>query len=176
MPSPEAWVALAFICFVGLPAYLGARRKIIGRLDRYQVRIKAEMDEAIRFREDAQVLLSELQTKALVAQSEAEAIIAGAKAEVERLASEARLHMEQIVALRTRIAEAKIAQAEVQALAEVRTAAADVAIAVAEKILRSPFFGDSRNSLPAQGVGHRRLRLNRRQPPTALDAANSPAR
>jgi F-type H+-transporting ATPase subunit b len=176
MPSPETWVALAFISFVGVAAYLGARRKVIDRLDRHQVRIKGELDEAIRLREDAQALLSELQAKALAAENEAEAIIAAAKAEAERFAGEARLHMEQIVALRTRIAEAKIAQAEVQALAEVRTAAADVAIAVAEKILRNSLFGASKNSLLAQGVWDRRLKLNRRQPPTALDAANTPAR
>lgn len=175
MPSPETWIALAFVCCVAALTYLGARRNI-DRLDRYQVRIKSELREAIRLREDAQALLGELQAKALATESEAEAIIAGAKAEAERFAGEARLHMEQIVALRTRIAEAKIAQAEVQALAEVRAAAADVAIAVAEKILRSPLFSDSRNSRLAQGVRDVGLKLDRRQPQTTLNAANSPAR
>jgi F-type H+-transporting ATPase subunit b len=166
MPFPEIWLALALICFVGVLGYLGARRKII------------ELHEAIRLRQDAQALLSELQVKALSAEGEAEAIIAGAKAEAERLAGEARLHREQIVALRTRVAEAKIAEAEVQALAEVRAAAADVAVAVAEKILRSPLFSHSTNSLLVQGMRDAGLKLNNRrlQTQTALDAENSAAR
>ena len=29
MPAPEAWVAIAFLCFLGLLAYLGVHRKVI---------------------------------------------------------------------------------------------------------------------------------------------------
>ena len=44
--------------------------------------------------------------------------------------------MEEFVARRTKMAETKIAQAEAQAVADVRAAAADAAVAAAEKILR----------------------------------------
>jgi len=171
MPPAEAWVALAFISFLGGLAYLGAHRKVIDRLDRHQGHIKGELREAIRLREDAQALLSEFQCKALAAESEAAAIISGAKAEAERIAAEAKLHMEQLVALRTRIAEAKIAQAEVQALAEVRAAVADATVAVAEKILRSPIVSASRDSLLSHGIRDVRLKLNGSRSNAALDAA-----
>lgn len=159
MPSPEAWIVLAFICFLSALAYLGAHRKVIDRLDRHQARIKSELREVIRLREEAQALLDELQAKALAAESEAEGIIAGAKADAARLAAEARLHMEQLVALRTRIAEAKIAQAEVQALAEVRTAAADAAVAIAGKILRSPAMSDAKRPLLSHSIEDVPLKL-----------------
>lgn len=170
MPAPEAWVALAFICFLGVLAYLGAHRKVIDKLERYQARIKGELHEALRLREDAKALLSEVQRKAVAAESEAEAIIAGAKAEAERLAAEAKLHMDQLVARRTRTAETKIARAEAQALADVRAAAADAAVAVAEKILKSPVFSDSRTSLLSHSIRDVRLKLNGGWSKIALDA------
>ena len=103
-----------------------------------QARIKSELDEARRLREEAQALLAEFERKGREAETEAEAIIASAKAEAERLAAEAKTRMEDFVARRTKMAEEKIVQAEAQALADVRSAAADAAVAAAEKILAPP--------------------------------------
>jgi F-type H+-transporting ATPase subunit b len=171
MPSPEAWVALAFVCFLGVLVYLGAHRKVVDRLDRHQARIKGELHEAVRLREDAQALLSEVQRNALAAEGEAEAVIASAKAEAEGLAAEAKLRMEDLVARRTRLAETKIAQAEAQALADVRGAAADAAVAVAERILKDVGSSDVRNALLSHGIRDVRSRLNGGQAKIALDAA-----
>ena len=46
--------------------------------------------------------------------------------------------MEEFVTRRTKMAETKIAQAEAQAVADVRAAAADAAVAAAEKMLPRP--------------------------------------
>jgi F-type H+-transporting ATPase subunit b len=148
----ENWVAVAFICFLGLLAYLGAHRKIIEAIDRRQARIKAELEQARRLREEAQALLGEFQRKAQDAEGEAEAIIAGAKAEAERMASEAKSRAEDFVARRTKMAETKIAQAEAQAVADVRSAAADAAVAAAEKILRGVAKGKVAEDLLARGI------------------------
>ncbi len=107
MPETETWVAIAFLCFLGLLAYLGAHRKLIDAIDQRQARIKAELDEATRLREEAQALLAEFERKGREAESEAEAIIASAKAEAERLAAEAKARMEDFVARRTKMAEAR---------------------------------------------------------------------
>jgi len=171
MPSPEAWVALAFICFLGVLVYLGAHRKVVDQLDRHHARIKGELQEAVRLREDAQALLNEFRRKAVAAEGEAEAIIAGAKIEAERIAAEAKLYVEDLVARRIRITEAKIAQAETQALADVRAAAADAAVAAAEKILRSSRLNDAKSSLLSSSIRDVRLKLNGGPSKIALDAA-----
>ena len=160
MPTPEAWVAICFICFLGLLAYLGVHRKLTGALDQRQGRIKSELDEAARLRQEAQDLLAEFERKGLAAESEAEAIIASAKAEAERLATEARQRMEEFVGRRTKMAEAKIAQAEAQALADVRSAAADAAIAAAEKILSVAAKGKVAEELLARGIEDVKQKLN----------------
>jgi F-type H+-transporting ATPase subunit b len=152
MQEGENWVALAFVLFLGLLVYMGAHRRIADALDQRQARIKAELDEARRLREEAQALLAEFERKGREAEGEAEAIIASAKVEAERLAVEAKARMEDFVARRTKMAETKIAQAEAQALADVRSAAADAAVAAAEKILTSTAKGKVAEDLLAQGI------------------------
>jgi F-type H+-transporting ATPase subunit b len=160
MPGPEAWVAIAFLCFLALLAYLGVHRKLIDSLDQRQARIKGDLDEAKRLREEAQALLADFERKGRAAESEAEAIIASAKAEAERLAAEAKSRMEDFVARRTKMAETKIAQAEAQALADVRSAAADAAVAAAEKILSTAAKGKVAEDLLAKGIEDVKKKFN----------------
>jgi len=160
MQETENWVALAFILFVALLVYLGVHRKITDSLDGRQARIKGELDEARRLKEEAQALLAEFQRKGREAEKEAEAIIAGAKAEAERIAAEAKTRMEDFISRRTKMAETKIIQAEAQALADVRSAAADAAVAAAEKILSIAAKGDVAVNLLQQGIEDVRKKLN----------------
>jgi F-type H+-transporting ATPase subunit b len=160
MIEAEAWVAIAFVLFLGLLIYLGAHRRVIGGIDARQARIKAELDEAVRLREEAQALLAEYERKAREAEGEAASIIAGATAEAERMAAEAKTRMEDFVVRRTKMAETKIAQAEAQALADVRAAAADTAVAAAEKILAAAAKGKVAEDLLAKGIEDVRKKFN----------------
>jgi F-type H+-transporting ATPase subunit b len=160
MPPPEAWVAIGFICFLALLAYLGVHRKLTDALDARQTRIKTELDEATRLREEAQALLAEFERKGRAAEQEAEAIIASAKTEAERLGAEAKQRMEDFVARRTKMAETKIAQAEAQAVADVRSAAADAAVAAAEKLLSTAAKGEVAESLLARGIEDIKQKFN----------------
>ena len=129
----EFWVVVAFVIFVGVLIKVGAHRLILGALDDRAVRIKAELEEAKRFRDEAQALLAEYQRKRGEADREAEAIVSAARSEAERVAAEAKTKVEEFVARRTKMAETKIAQAEAQAVADVRSAAAEAAVGAAEK-------------------------------------------
>ncbi len=160
LQETEIWVALAFVLFLGLLVYLGAHRRIADSLDQRQARIKAELDEARRLREEAQALLADFERKGREAEGEAAAMIASAAAEAERLAAEAKARMQDFVARGTKMAEAKIAQAEAQALADVRSAAADAAVAAAEKILISTAKGKVAEDLQAQGIEDIRNKFN----------------
>ena len=158
--EPEFWVAVAFVLFLGLLAYVGVHKKLIEALDPRGARIKAELDEARRLREEAGKLLAEYQRKQREAEREAEAIVADAKAEAGRVAAEARVKMEEFVARRTKLAETKITQAEAQALADVRAAAADAAVTAAEKILRDTAKGKIADDLIVQGIAAVKAKLN----------------
>ena len=160
MIEAEGWVAIAFVIFLGLLVYLGAHRRVIDGIDQRKARIQAELDEARRLREEAQALLAEYQRKRNEADREADAIIASANVEAERLAAEGKARMEDFVTRRTKMAETKIAQAEAQALAEVRSAAADAAVAAAEKILSTAAKGKVADDLVARGIADLRKSFN----------------
>jgi F-type H+-transporting ATPase subunit b len=68
--------------------------------------------------------------------------------------------MEDFVARRTKTAENKIAQAEAQALADVRAAAAEAAIAAASTILSKSVKGEVADDLLAKGIQDVRAKLN----------------
>jgi len=156
----ETWVAIAFVAFLGLLAYIGVHRQLAKSLDDRAARIKAELDEARKLRDDAAKLLADYQRKRHEAETEAQSIIAGARAEAERMAADAKVKVEEFVARRTQLAETKIAQAEAQATAEVRGAAADAAVAAAEKILAQEAKGKLAADLIAKGVEDVRKKLN----------------
>lgn len=105
--EPETWVALAFVLFLAGLGYIGVHRMLAKALDERSARIKAELDEARKLKDEAAQLLADYQRKRSEAESEAQEIIAGAKAEAERLAIEAKTKIEEFVARRTKMAEAK---------------------------------------------------------------------
>jgi len=156
----EFWVSVAFFIFVALILYLGGHRRILAGLDSQRDRIKSELDEARRLRDDAAALLADYHRKQREAETEAKAIIAGAQAEAERIAAETKAKMAELVSNRTAVAQAKIAQAEVQALAEVRAAAADAAVAAAARILAQTAKGAVAEELMTQGIEAVKANLN----------------
>src|SRR6202051_2466968 len=159
--EPEFWVAIAFVILMGVFAYFGVHRIVLKTLDHRSDRIKAELDDARRLKEEAAKVLAEYRARHASAEREAQDIIESAKTEAERIASEARAKMEDFVARRTKTAESKIALAEAQAVADVRAAAADAAITAASTILVQSGQGSAADALAhpvagGQGLGCRR--------------------
>lgn len=133
--TAEFWILACLIAFFAILGYFKVHRTIAGSLDKRAADIAAELDEARRLREEAQQLLASYQRKQREAMKEAEDIISQAKAEAEQLAKETRANMEAQVERRTKLAEDKIAQAETQAVNDVRSAAAEVAIGAARRVI-----------------------------------------
>jgi F-type H+-transporting ATPase subunit b len=156
----EFWVAIGFLVFLGVMGWTGIHRTIGKTLDDRAARIKTELEEARRLRNEAAALLAEYQRKRQDAEGEAQEIVSSAKAEAERLAIEAKARIEEFVSRRTKMAETKIAQAEAQAAADVRAAAAEAAVAAAEKILRQETKGELAGRLVTRGIEDVSKKLN----------------
>jgi F-type H+-transporting ATPase subunit b len=158
--EPEFWVAVAFFILMGVFAYFGVHRTLLKALDHRSERIKAELDDARRLKEEAAKLLAEYKARRATAEREAVDIIASAKAEAERIAAEAKVKMEDFVTRRTKSAESKIALAEAQALSDVRAAAAEAAVTAAARILSQSVKGEVADDLLAKGIDEVRAKLN----------------
>lgn len=160
LETPEFWVAVAFVGFVGLLLYYKVPGMIGKALDERAEAIRKELDEARRLREDAQQLLADYQRKARGAEEEAQAIIVQARREAEVLAAETRQSLKETLERRTRLAEEKIARAEAQAVDEVRAKAVDSAVAAAEKVLKERVTADVGAGLADQSIGDLKRLLN----------------
>lgn len=132
----EFWVLVAALIFVALVSR-PVGRAIGGGLDARAARIRAELDEARRLREEAEALVAQYRAQQQAAAAEAEAIIAHATQEAERIAAQGARDLELALQRRQRMAEERIAQAEAKALDEVQAAAVDVAIAAARDVIAS---------------------------------------
>ena len=150
MFEAEFWVAVSFVLFVVVMAYFGVHKQMVKGIDSRRDRIKAELDDARRLKEEAQALLAQYEKKKQEAEREAEAIIKSAMAEAERLATEAK----------TKMAEDKIAQAEAQATADVRSSAAEAAVTAAQSLLSRLVKGKVADDMIQKGVDDIRSKLN----------------
>ena len=134
--DPEFWVAVAAAIFIAV-VWKPARKALIGSLDERAARIRGELDEAKKLREEAEQLLAQYRQKEREAAAEAEAIVAHAREEAERIAAQAAGDLEQALVRRQRLAEERILQAEQKALDEIRAVAVDIAIGAAREVIVS---------------------------------------
>jgi F-type H+-transporting ATPase subunit b len=155
----EFWVAVAFVIVVAGLVWKGG--PVVSKmLDERALKIKAELDEAQRLREEAQRLLAEYQRKQRDALREAEQIIAQARREAEDAAAQGARDLAAALERRQRLALEKIALAESKAVAEVRNTAVDVAIAAVRLIAAHTLDPARKSKLIDDAIAELPLRLN----------------
>jgi F-type H+-transporting ATPase subunit b len=154
------WVFLGLLVFVAILIYMKVPGMAVSALDKRAAKIRADLDEAARLRAEAEALLREYERKRGKAQKEAAAIVEQAKREAVALGDEARVRIEDYVNRRTRAVEARIAQAETQAVTEVRSRAIDVAAAAASRILADEAKGKRGDALVERAIETVRKSLN----------------
>lgn len=154
----EFWVLVAFVLFVGFMVWK-ARKALVGGLDSRAARIKAEIDEAQRLREEAHALLAEYQKKQREALGEAQAMVKQAEEEGKRVRAKAETELTAALKRREQQALDRIAQAEAQALSEVRNLAADLAVAATQKILVEKLDAAKAQSLVSDAIAELPRRL-----------------
>ncbi len=146
LESAEFWVAVAFIAFVA-GVFKPGRKAILGALDRRATKIKSEIDEATRLREEAQATLAAYQRKQREATEETEEMLEYAKEEAELLRRRTLSELEEALGRRQQQALDHIAQAEVEATKEVRNRAVDIAVAATMRTLEENLDAKRGNDL-----------------------------
>lgn len=154
------WALVGLILFLALVVYLKVPGMMAKSLDERAENIRKELDEAKRLREDAQALLAEYQKKRKEAEADAAQIISAAEREAAALTEEARQKTEEFVARRNALSEQKIRQAEAEAIGAVRSAAVDLAIAAAQKVIANKADTSTQDALFKDAVGKVQSRLN----------------
>jgi F-type H+-transporting ATPase subunit b len=143
---------VAFAIFFIVMIWLKVPATIMSALDARSAEIAKELHEARRLREEAEKLLADYQAKKATAEAEAKAIVAAAKEQAAAVAEETRQSMMAAMARREKQADDRIASAGTKASDEVRAAAAEAAIAAAERLIRERMNDSAQAGLVADGV------------------------
>jgi len=154
------WATVGLFIFLALIVYIGVPGMIGRSLDARADGIRNDLEEARRLREEAQQLLAEYQRKRKEAEQEASDIVAAARREAETLVQEAKQKTEEYVGRRTALAEQKIAQAERDAVNEVRVSAVDIAVEAATRLLADKVDAKADAALFKSALADVKARLN----------------
>ncbi len=158
--TDKFWVAVSFVLFVALLYYYGVHRKVAAALDDRASSIAKELADARALREEAEAVLADYKTKTSNAAQETQDIIELAAKEAEAFALETSRAMKEQFERRMKVAEDKIAQAEADALRDVRAAAADAAVTAAQNIISSSLTPEAADKLIDAGIDELKSKLN----------------
>ena len=152
------WVAVAFALFV---AIFGRRLWVFAteRLDARAAAVRAELEEAVRLREEAQNLLATYRRRQREAAREAEATIARAREEAARIVADAEARVSTELARRERLAGEKIARMEARALEDVRSAIVDSVLAAAGRAIATGMDAAADRALVDRATAEMKNRL-----------------
>jgi F-type H+-transporting ATPase subunit b len=137
LQEAELWVTVGMVILFGAMIYLKVPGMAFKALDGRAAKIQAELDGALRLREEAQALLAQIKVQREAAEKVAAEMIANAQADSERLRAEAAVKLEEQIKRRQQMAERKIASAEAKAAADVKAAAGELAAQIAESVLQA---------------------------------------
>ena len=154
------WALMSLIVFLGILFYFKVPGMMTKALDDRSDQIRNELSEARRLREEAQRMLGDYQKKTIAAREEAEEIRAAAQREADALVLDAERKTAEYVERRTALAEQKIGQAESQAVAEVKAAAVDLAVAATRRLLDQKVTGQKQSALFKDSLEDVRRRMN----------------
>lgn len=143
---------VAFAIFFLVMIWLKIPATVASALDARSNEIAKELHEARRLREEAAKLLADYEAKKTAAEAEAKAIVASAKEQAAAVAEETRQSMMAAMARREKQADDRIASTGAKAADEVRAAAAEAAIAAAERMIRERMNDGAQAGLVADGV------------------------
>ena len=142
----ELWLLVALLILVAI-IYKPLTRTVFGALDGHAAKVRAELDEAKRLREEAQSLLAEHQRRLAAGKDQAQAIVDQARAEVQRQTERQGVEIEATLQRRTEQAMERIAREEARAIQDVRAQAATLAIRTTERLLADQLEGQRARTL-----------------------------
>jgi F-type H+-transporting ATPase subunit b len=158
--EPEFWVAVSFFIFIGVLVYFGVHMKVVSALDARALLISQELEEARRLREEAEKVLADYRRKLGDVVMEVDNIVALATTEAKTLAAETRQSLKEHFDRRIKLAEEKIARAEMEAVREFRSVAVDAAIAAAQNLIVAKLTPDRAKKLVSESIKALKSKLN----------------
>jgi len=132
--DPKFWVAVAFLACVGL-GFKKLKQLLLNALDGRSARIRNELDNARKLREQAEAVLADYKKKQAEYLKEAENMLAKAHEDAAELVKQSEKELKMALDARMDQALAKISREEDLAIQEVRNHVVDIALASARAVI-----------------------------------------
>ena len=131
------WVAVSFFIFVGVLFYFKVPQKIFIALNESINKIKKDIEEAEKLKEEAKNVLSDYEAKLDKSKVEIDLMIKNAQKESEANIIKTNDQFHKIFENRKKMAEEKIKQMKLQATKDIKNYSVEVAIIALEKIIKN---------------------------------------
>ena len=131
------WVAVSFFLFVGVLLYFKVPQKIFTTLDESINKIRKDIEEAEKLKEEAKNILSDYEARLDKSKVEIDLMIKNAQKESETNIIKTNDQFHKIFENRKKMAEEKIKQMKLQATKDIKNYSVEVAIIALEKIIKN---------------------------------------
>ena len=131
------WVAVSFFLFVGVLLYFKVPQKIFTSLDESINKIKKDIEEAEKLKEEAKNILSDYEARLDKSKVEIDLMIKNAQKESDANIIKTNDQFHKIFENRKKMAEEKIKQMKLQATKDIKNYSVEVAIIALEKIIKN---------------------------------------
>ncbi len=131
------WVAISFLIFIGILVYFKIPQKVDETLNESIKKIKDEIENAEKLKDEAKNILSEYETKVGKSKDEAKKLIEIAKDQAEKNIIKTNKEFHNIVENRKKSAEQKIKQMKMQAIKDIKNSSVNIAILAVKKIIEN---------------------------------------
>lgn len=132
--SEYFWLAVALLVLIAI-AWRPFQRNVIAALDARAERIRRELEEATRLREEAEAMLAEHRKRLERGEELTREIMDHARVEAERETRHTHEQLEETLRRRTDAAMDRIAREEARAVQEVRAQATELAMRATRRLL-----------------------------------------
>lgn len=157
--DPRFWVAVSFLGFI-LLLYRPICRALLSGLDNRTARIRRELEEAARLRQEAEELLASYQHQQAEAKEEAKRIVQDAKQEALAMTQKAERDLDESLNRRIEMAIQKVSSYEAALLQDIRNHAIDLSAETVRRMVSQHLNPDMAQKMALQSIQNVDKKLN----------------
>ena len=156
------WVTISFLLFLGILIYFKIPQKIKEILETNIAKIKNQINEAEKLKEDAKNILTEHEKKISNSKNEVKEMIERANEEAEKNAIRISKDFQNLMENRKKNAQDRIAQLKNQAEKDIKNASIKIAIESVEKLIKNSLDKSKLDKIFSSSIEETKLALKKK--------------
>ena len=156
------WVTISFFIFLGMLIYFKIPKKIKETLEQNILKIKSQINEAEKLKEDAKDMLTEHERKISNSKNEVRVMINKASEEAEKNVIRVNKEFHNLMENRKKNAEERIRQLKSQAEKDIKNASVNIAIESVEKLIKNSIDKSKLDKIYSSSIEETKLALKKK--------------